>query len=303
MKKQSALLTKIVIVLVSLFVMFSFTTCDFLFGNVKEPEVSLESVDLIGIDWNGVDLRCTVNVENPNSFVIPFPDTKWVFYLDNKYLLSVDIEKDKVDDSQTVKKQVGYESLVINAGESVPIKFDVNFNFLKIFQTLKDLKGKDKVDYKIELEIYIPLNALDTVIPIKIEIKDEIEMLKAPTLKPIKFDTPKIDLSGIKFATSFDFVNTNSFPLPAPTLNYSYKVSTNSSTSTPVNGGIPSTEIAPNTTTAIPHSMEVSSVQVGSALFTSIFGGTKADHAFTYSCDFHIPALSDINVKDKEMKF
>jgi len=295
MKNRTNLFAKTVITLIIFFIILTLTTCDLLFGmlknNVKEPEVSFNYAKINHIDFNGIELLCNVSVENPNSFVIPFPDTNWKLYLNGENFISFDISKDE-----------NYNSLTIKAGESVPIEFTVSFDFLNIINLFTSFIGQDIINYKIELEILIPVSQLDTTIPIKIEKEGEFPMLKAPTLKTpsvsgkVIYSNNILGLSvptGIELSAGIDFINPNGFDLPSPSLNIEYKVNNTSV----VNGGITSKPLEKSSTTTIEYKDSVS-VPDFIPLISSLISGNLESN-FIISYDFNIPSFPGAKISNE----
>ena len=275
---------KTIITIIIFPIMLSLSTCDFLSGIVSEPEVKFGSVEIKSVDFNGVGLLCKVNVENTNSFPIPFPDTNWELFLNNISFASFNIEKD-----------ANYNQLTIDAKYSVDIDFQVGLGFQDIFNAIASLVGKKEIDYKIILEVLVPVSRLDTTIPFKIEHEGVIPLLQAPSLSPPTASVSKLDpITGIEVNTSFKFVNPNSFPLPAPKIEFNYKINNGSV----AESNMPTEQLAPTTTTTIENRIKVETVKVGLNLINSMISGTKANHVLSYSCDFGIP-IPNANINDK----
>ena len=62
------------VLLAALVPVLTLAVCESLRSALKEPALSLDSVEMTGIDFDGVDLLCKINVDNPNAFDIPFPE-------------------------------------------------------------------------------------------------------------------------------------------------------------------------------------------------------------------------------------
>jgi len=293
MKRQIGyFIKKVTAAVLLLFVMLFLSTCDILADLLKdaakEPTVSFRDAKLNNINFNGVEFLCAVNIENPNSFVIPFPDTNWVIFLNDISLVSFTTGK------------AGYQSNVIKANDSVDIDFTVSFGFLDILNLIKSFEGRETAAYKIELEILIHVSQLNTTIPFKTELEGEIPLLKFPRLSaqiPPSFDLD-VSLSGIELITSFSFENPNGFPLPKPDINFDYRINQNS-----VAGGVmDSGELAPSKTTTINNTVRIDPARVGHALLTSMILGAKVNNAFSFSCDFHLP-ISGANILNRVIEF
>jgi len=159
------------------------------------------------------------------------------------------------------------------------------------------LVGKKEIDYKIILEVLVPVSRLDTTIPFIIEHEGVIPLLQAPSLSTPTAELGPVSLSGIEVITSFKFVNPNDFPLPAPTIEFNYKINNNSV----MGSNMPTKQLARAATTTIENRIGASPVEVGIELLTSMVLGTKVNNVLSYSCDFGIP-IPNANIKD-EIKF
>ena len=61
----------------------------------KEPNVSLNSVDIAGATLSGVNLIANVAVENPNSFALPMPKVDWELFVTDASLAEGRVEEDR----------------------------------------------------------------------------------------------------------------------------------------------------------------------------------------------------------------
>jgi len=87
MKKVSV---KIIVCMAVLSAAFVFSNCKSVASVLpfSEPKVYLRSIDFSRISFTGVELLCRVNVENPNSFDIPFPEVTWEFFINTNSFIS-----------------------------------------------------------------------------------------------------------------------------------------------------------------------------------------------------------------------
>jgi LEA14-like dessication related protein len=117
------------------------SVCGTLSSALREPGLSLDSVEMTGIDFNGVDLLCKINVNNPNAFNIPFPRIDWECLVGAGSLVRGTIKNDSVLVSRTdtiveVPVSMTYEGIVkslaaLGSGREAPytVKFGVTFTF------------------------------------------------------------------------------------------------------------------------------------------------------------------------------
>jgi LEA14-like dessication related protein len=184
-----------------------FSSCETLQGLLQEPKVSLRSVDLGSISFNGVDMICRLNVENPNAFDIPFPEIEWQLFVNDNSFVSGKLSDDtKLRSRRTV---------------TVDVPFSVSY--IDLFNSIASLWGTKEAAYHIALGIRFPLPVLDEKI-YNLDFSGIIPLLQIPKIQAGSFSTGKIDLSGVEQNWMFTVENPNVFPIPVPDLNWDYAV-------------------------------------------------------------------------------
>jgi len=197
-----------VIIILSL----AFTTCETLNAVFKDPLLSLRSVELVNINFNGVELLCKVNVENPNAIEIPFPEVGWEFFVNTNSFVSGVIKNNER----------------IRARRSTVVDVPVSLDFLGVFNTFASLKGSKQAEYKVALAAKFALPVLgdrvwnfehDGVFPV-------LQMPKLSTPPSMKID--RIDFTKAQLLFTVNVENPNEFDLPSPKMAYDYLVNNNS---------------------------------------------------------------------------
>jgi LEA14-like dessication related protein len=187
---------------------FTLTTCQTLKGMVREPKVSLKSVDITNVSFVGIDLLCKVNVNNPNSFTIPFPELGWELLINANHFIEGTIKND---------------SAIKSRGTTV-VEVPVSMKYAEVFSTFKSLVGSTEVDYRIPLKLKFDLPVLGERV-VCLEPKGTIPLLQFPSLtfKGINAKTtllpPKLD-----YEVSWEVENKNGFVMLVNDISYNLTV-------------------------------------------------------------------------------
>ncbi|MDR1803405.1 MAG: LEA type 2 family protein [Treponema sp.] len=92
--------------------------------SIKEPNVSLTSVENAGVTLSGVNLIANVEVENPNSFSLPMPKIDWELFVTD-----ISFDTGTVEDGRSIESgekitlpipiHIGYDKLYGSAGSII----------------------------------------------------------------------------------------------------------------------------------------------------------------------------------------
>lgn len=189
----------------------SLTTCQTLSSALREPVVSLQSVEFAGINFKGVDLLCKVRVQNPNVFDIPFPEVGWELFINTNSFI-----KGVVKNDQRIKAQ-----------NTVLVNVPVNLDFLEVIRTFGSLKGRSSADYRIALAAKFNLPVLGDKVW-NFAHGGVLPMPQAPKLSAPSMRVERADLTKVEILASLNVENPNAFELPPPSLAYDYLVNRNS---------------------------------------------------------------------------
>jgi LEA14-like dessication related protein len=208
---EKGVLSKSAAAVVVLFVVLTLTTCQTLSSALQEPVVSLHSVEFAGISFNGVDLLCKVQVQNPNIFDIPLPEVGWEFFINTFSFINGIIKND-----QRIKAQ---NTTLIN----VPVSLD----FLEVIRTFSSLKGRSSTDYKIALTAKFNFPVLGDKVW-NFAHEGELPIPQVPKLSTPSMRIDRADLTRVEILASVNVENPNVFELPPPRIAYDYFVNRNS---------------------------------------------------------------------------
>jgi LEA14-like dessication related protein len=183
---------------------------------MKDPVLSLNSMELTGINFTGVDMLCKVNVENPNPVEIPFPHIEWDVFVASNELVNGTIE--------TGEKLKARKSTIVN----VPFHVD----YADLYNTSVSVKdasksGAKETDFKVALAAKFNLPFLGEK-SLSFEIDGKIPLLQMLKFSGASISIDKIDFSGISLNCLMNVENPNFFEIPFPEMDWDYSVNKNS---------------------------------------------------------------------------
>ena len=262
---------KIVMAGAALLAVFSLSTCQSLYAALQEPLVSLHSVEITGLSFTGAQLLCKVQVENPNAFDIPFPETGWEFFINANSFISGVIKNNEQ----------------IRARRSTLVEVPVNLNYVDIFNTFRSLKGSQKADYKIALAIKFAIPILGDKVW-NFEREGEFPVLQLPRLSMPSMRFDSLDFTKADILVSFNVENPNPVDLPPFSFVYNYFVDRNSFIQSSVENNAP---LAAAAITPVVIRLSVNYANLYRT-FQTLLNSGEAPSLISLSGDFGIPAFS-----------
>jgi len=194
-----------------IFLSLACTTCGTLSSVFREPLLSLHSVELVNINFNGVELLCKVNVQNPNAIEIPFPEVDWEFFVNTNSFISGIIKNDQR----------------IRARRTTVVDIPVSLDYLGVFNTFASLKGSRQAEFKVALAAKFALPILGDRVW-HFEHEGVFPVLQMPKLSMPSMKIDGIDFTKAQLLFTVNVENPNEFDLPSPKLAYDYLVNNNS---------------------------------------------------------------------------
>jgi LEA14-like dessication related protein len=165
----------------------------------------VESVEITGISVRGVDLVCHVNVENPNSFSVPFPRVDWELFINANSFVRGTVENDAV-----IK---GRSTTVVD------VPFSVTYGGL--YNSFRSLLNAKEAAYNISLGVSFPIPLIQEK-TFRLEFAGVLPMLQAPKITPGAFRVARVDFSSIDLACGFNVENPNAFAIPLPRTSWTF---------------------------------------------------------------------------------
>ena len=183
------------------------TNCQSFNSFVQEPRLSFNSMEIAGINFNGVNLIAHVDVENPNAFSIPLPKIDWELFINTASFISGTLKNDK-----TLKKQ-----------ETVTVDIPLSVTYEGLYKSISSLIATHEAAYHITLGISFPIPIIESKV-YKLDFSGVIPLPRLPKLSPGSVKISKIDFTGIELSCGINVENPNSFAIPFPAMNWDYDV-------------------------------------------------------------------------------
>jgi len=258
------------------------TTCDLFKDAVKEPTVTLDSINYSAIDFNGLTLLSNVKVQNNMSLDIPFPQ--------------IDVDLGLFD---IVKPFLSFSlpsGGTLKSSDFTVIPVPTTFDFEGLFNLVAKLTDKDQREnpmYKIKLTTHIPIQGHDFTIPL--ESEGLLPLIKVPD---IKFASPpKASLTygsgllglnvpnGGKIEFSLNVKNNSNIAVLVNELSYDLKIG-----STSLKGGVESKpNIEKDATTELKFTLPLEAAQAVSIVGNVLSGGGLSNLSFTGNYKLGLP--------------
>ena len=254
-----------------------FTTCQTLSSVFREPLLSLHSTELADISFTGATVLCRVNVENPNSFDIPFPEIDWEFYINANSFVNGKIKTDQS----------------IRARRTTVVDVPVSFGYLDVYNTFSLLRGSNQADYKVALAVKFALPFLDNKVW-NFEHEGTFPLLKAPSISFAGISVKNLSMTGVDFEVAWEIENNNSFAMNVNDLSYDLRVN-NTQWASATASGTP--QIGANRKTRIPLTFSINTLSMVRDITDIITRGTTV----SYECNGNLslgadlPGLADFN--------
>jgi len=230
------------------------TTCDLFKDQVKEPAVTLDSIDFSDINFSGLELLSNVKVENNMSVNIPFP--------------KIDIALglfDIIDPFVTLEIPSGG---TLKSSDSTVIPVPTKIDFASLFNLVAKLTDKDQREnpmYKIKLTTYIPVEGYGEF-KIPLEHEGLLPLIKVPDISFASKPKATIDKSNFlnptgKIEFSLNVKNNSNIAVIINALSFTPKVGNYSLSP---QGIIGKPELKPGATTeSIPITLSLSAIDIG----------------------------------------
>ena len=247
------------------------TTCETLSTVFREPVLSLHSVELVNIDFNGVQLLCKVNVQNPNAIEIPFPEIGWEFFVNTNSFINGTIKNDQR----------------IRARRTTVVDIPVRLEYLGVFDTFASLKESKQAEYKVALAAKFALPILGDRVW-HFEHEGVFPVLQMPNLSLPSMKIDRIDFTRAELLFTVNVENPNEFDLPSPKLAYDYLVNNNSVIRSTLENSAP---IAAAAVTPLVIRLEVQYADLYRS-FQALRNVGEAPSKLSLTSDFALPAFA-----------
>lgn len=171
--------------------------------NMQRPALSVEDMQITGINFQQMEMVYDIKVENPNPVGVQLQSYDYELDIADHMLFQGD-EPDKTE--------------VEASGESI-IQVPVTISFSDIYQSIAGLADADEVPYHFSSNFTFDLPVLgQTELPV--EHEGSIPLLKMPKLNVQALQVKNLSLSQANLNLKMQFDNPNGFGLNINHLNY-----------------------------------------------------------------------------------
>jgi len=247
-------------------------------SSFQEPVISFHSAETTDMNINSILLLCKIQVKNPNSFEIPFPQTTgWEFFI-----------KDKSYKEGTVKSDGK-----IKAKSAVFIDVPIKIEYMDFFKNFKPLIGSKQASYKIALAVKFSYPDLGEKVW-NLDNSGEIPLLQLPVISMPTMAIDSVEFSKTEILVTVNVENPNVFEIPSPKFSYDYMINKKSFIWGIIENEAP---LAPNSVTPIKFRLVVNYADLFRSFSPSTFSYTKETPALlSLNCDYRIPVFSGENI-------
>lgn len=188
----------------------NFFSCRSFRAAFRQPVVSLRSVDISSINLEGIQLLCTLEVENPNLFSLPFPEIDWSLFINgNSFLSGILAEGD-----------------AISPGSIRILNIPLNLTYTALAGRSGASRSAGELDYQMVVETRFLLPVQGEWIR-NFEHQGKLPLVQMIALRNPAFEITALDFEGMDILYSLSVDNPNPFPIPFPRMNYDFDVRNN----------------------------------------------------------------------------
>ncbi|MDR1220551.1 MAG: LEA type 2 family protein [Treponema sp.] len=208
---------------------------------LQAPRFSGMALSIGKIDFTGVTLNCSFDVENPNAFELPFPNIDWDYSVDNNSFAKGGVER----------------AAPLAAHSVSPVAIHVDVKYADMYESFQTSLAANEADGVLSLAsslAAIPAFAGETL---SYNLEGKLPLLKTPSIRFTGITVRNVNIfegllagnSKIDFTIGFEIENKNSFAIHLDSLAYTLAVNG----SEWMTGGTPNkTEVNANQKVVIP---------------------------------------------------
>jgi len=236
---------------------------------VKEPDVSLNSVNITRISLSGVDMLARVDVENPNSFTIPLPKIDWELFVNSSSFINGVVNNDKS----------------LTRGEKVTLDLPLSVTYEGLYNSFKSLIETKEAAYDIAMKLSFVLPVLGEK-SYNLDFSGALPIIKKPEVS-FRGIAKKSLGTTMEFVLTWEVENKNNFDFSLGEFSYDFSVNNTRWARGQVEDP---PVIRAGAKTEIPLTVSVSAAAIVMELVTIINRGT----AVSYNCTGNMQLQGDL---------
>ena len=190
-----------------LFISLSLSGCAVVEKTLEEfekPTAQVNSVSLTDVTLQTATLLFDLSVNNPNAIPIESEGLDYNLSISQKSLVSVNRSREKIDLPARGRGKL-----------SVP----VTVNFADVYDVASTMRGRNEIDYAMELGIYFDLPLIGQF-RVPISYQDSLPIPRLPSIGFAGVNLENVSLGGADIVLELDISNGNSFGIDLNQLTY-----------------------------------------------------------------------------------
>ncbi len=182
-------------------ILLGITSCEVLGDIISKPTARVDSVEIIGVSMNGVEITVNVEIDNPNSVGLTLDAYDYSLIVEEKNIVTGRREESV--------------SLKANGKSILPIPIELKFGDLAAAGSSPLNDDSLPVTAALGLEVALPY-----VGTVRLDVSGSIEVpvIKPPILLPSGIRVESIKLSGASITVLADIKNPNGFGMVVSSL-------------------------------------------------------------------------------------
>lgn len=232
---------------------------------IQKPSIRVTSTKLTALNFEGLDLNLTFEIDNPNALAVSAEGFDYDFKL-NGHSFVQGKESKAVSIPATGK---GYVDL------------PVSLAFKDIYQTVVSLKNQDSTRYEISAGFNFNLPVLG---PIRVPVskQGDLPLLKLPKVSIRKFKVNRMGFTGADLELVLGVANPNAIPFQLKAMDYNFSVSQLSW----VRGSIPEAiSLAQKGEGSVTIPIQLDFLKMGQSIVQLVKGDTQLDYQLSGGLD------------------
>ncbi|MDR3146944.1 MAG: LEA type 2 family protein [Treponema sp.] len=163
--------------------------------------------EVTSLDFNGMDLHFSLNVDNPNPFPIPFPDLSYTCEVRNNVYITGMAEHPEV----------------LAAGSRNPVDITLRIVYADLYRSFSTLKSINEAACLLSLSTRVVLPGFGER-RLSLDIPGTLPLLKTPDISFRGISVKNVSLSKIDFEFGWNLDNQNAYSFEAGDLEYEFLV-------------------------------------------------------------------------------
>jgi len=235
---------------------------------IAKPQLSVESLRVVGLSPTTADLEVTLAVDNPNPLGLNLSRVQYDFSLEGQRL---------------VGGQTDRASSIPAAGVG-RVVFPLSVSYQDLVAVYDRVKGQDEVNYTIqgELGLATPLGTL----PLPFQSSGRMPVVRLPRLAEVSLKVDSLGLRETRLRLILELENPNAFPLELARLRYRLALAGSDLAA----GETSASQTLPSKAAGrIEIPLAVSPFDLGGSVY-NLLRGSSADYRMEYSAEAVGPA-------------